>query len=138
MAALHRSRSGQRLRVLQAFAPEAAWHFDNTTPECGDSPDSVIPPDFGHIQNVLTATKPDVVIACGRQAKAALLKLELPKLLIVPHPAHRLLTNALYRKAGQIVRLGFHGICELRQRKGRVQFLVIGPLDRSPLAGGVK
>lgn len=111
LRALQRSRSGQRLATLVG----TNWEWcDNITPEVGDNPDSVLPADAAHIQSVLSARKPDVVIACGRHAERALLKLWHGPMVCVPHPAHRLLTNLCYAMANDIIADGFQGHIALR------------------------
>lgn len=124
--ALERSRSGQRLRVLLD-------DFDcceNTTPAVGATPDSILPPDEIHIRSILTQRNPDVVVTCGRQAEKALLRLWNGPLLSVPHPAHRLLTDALYREARDLLVTGFTGQLALRQMRGFVY--------RTPLVKSIK
>jgi hypothetical protein len=90
--ALEQSRSGQRLKLL-------IDDFDvceNTTPIVGATPDSVVRPDMAHIQEILERRRPSVVVACGRQAERALLDIWPGRLLAIPHPASRLVTNGLY------------------------------------------
>lgn len=116
LRALARSRSGQRLRVL-------IDDFDaceNTTPAVGASASSVLPPDRAHILEVLERRAPRVVVACGRQAEDALALLWPGALLAVPHPAHRLLTDALYREARRILDGGLTARVALRQLRGDV------------------
>jgi hypothetical protein len=92
---LERSRSGQRLKILV----DDLSVCENTTPIVGATSSSVVAPDSMHIREVLATWRPDVVIACGRQAELALLDIWSGPLLAIPHPAHRLVTNALYRQA---------------------------------------
>lgn len=117
LRALERSRSGQRLRVM-------IDDFDlceNTTPLVGATPDSVIPPDDSYIQAILERRSPQIVVACGKQAEGALLRLWQGSLIVVPHPAHRLLTDELYRAARQKIERGFQGRVVIRQMKGSVE-----------------
>lgn len=105
LKALEASRSGQRLRTLRnRFMMDAEWIIENTTPICGKTPDSVVPPDLIHMSTVIFAVQPDVIIACGKQAELALAKIEIPQekstRIIVPHPANRVLTNLLYERVG--------------------------------------
>jgi hypothetical protein len=117
LRALVSSRSGQRLQHLVDDWNEC----ENTTPHVGPTPDSVIPPDRAHILDILATRKPDVVIACGKQAERALAQLWPGPMLAVPHPAHRLLTTDLYLKANQLLGDDFNRRLVLRQRKGRVE-----------------
>lgn len=125
LKALWRSRSGQRLRILTTIT-DYDWWFDNTTPIVGETPDSVVPPDAAHIENVLTAQKPDVVVTFGKQAAGSLKTPCLTRglsLLILPHPAHRIVTNQLYEKAGLLLKRGFRGQVQIKQEKGYVSVL---------------
>lgn len=113
LKALWRSRSGQRLSTLLRECPSVTVWVDNTTPIVGETPGSVVPPDQEHIRSVLAEQRPDVLVACGRQAADALHGLcSLPTLLL-PHPAYRLLTNAVYVEAGRLVESGFNGTLRL-------------------------
>lgn len=120
LAALKRSRSGQRLRLL-------IDDFDvceNTTPIVGATPDSVVPPDMDHIRAILERRSPGVVVACGRQAERALVEAWRGPLLALPHPAHRLVTNGLYEYARQLLNGTMRFKCQrlaLRQREGYIE-----------------
>lgn len=118
LRALERSRSGQRLRVLLD-------DFDlceNTTPLVGATPDSVIAPDTAHILSIIKARKPTVLVACGKQAEAALAQLWDGALLAVPHPAHRLLTDGLYREARLLLSQQYTERMAIRQQKGCLHY----------------
>ncbi len=123
LRALRRSRSGQRLAVLEAACPGITFWYDNTTPIVGETADSVVPADPAHIRRVLEEQSPDVVLALGRQAALAVRPLVQVPLLILPHPAHRFLTDALYRGAGQVLRVGFTSVIELHQDRGAVRVI---------------
>lgn len=121
LRALARSRSGKRLSVM-------IDDFDicvNTTPIVGSSPDSVEAPDEDYIIRKLFAAKPEIVIACGRQAEAALVELWDGPLLAVPHPAHRLVTDKLYRRARRLLANGFEKRLALRQLRGEVRVVAL-------------
>lgn len=115
LRALERSRSGRRLKILI----DDLSVCENTTPLVGATPSSVVPPDREHIRAVLATRKPDVVIACGRQAELALLDIWHGPLLAIPHPAHRLVTNALYQQA-RLMLTRLNTRVALRQRAGKV------------------
>lgn len=120
LRALRLSRSGQRLAVLDGLD---VW-FDNTTPVVGDCPSSVVRPDLGHIRGVLRSQSPDFVLACGSQAGRCLLEVGVGvPLLIVPHPAYRVVTNRLFSMARNMLVDGFCGVCELKQLNGSVSFI---------------
>lgn len=117
--ALKRSRSGVRLRRLFGDAFEGIV-FGNTTPLVGAGPDSVLPPDVGHVRALIGRTKPSVVVALGLQAEGVLKEEWQGPLLCLPHPASRVLTNALLEAAR--CRLFGAGVpagrVAFRQRKG--------------------
>lgn len=124
LRALHRSRSGQRIAILTDIVGTDGVWFDNTTPIVGASPSSIVPPDFDHIARVIGQTSPSALIAMGKQAAVSLMPfIDNRPLLIVPHPAYRVLTSALYEQAGHLLRDGFSGVVELRQAKGTIQTL---------------
>ncbi|MGH9849030.1 MAG: hypothetical protein ACREBD_04155 [Blastocatellia bacterium] len=125
LRALERSRSGQRLKLLV----DDLSVCENTTPIVGTTPSSVVPPDRDHIHSVLAARKPAVIVACGRQAELALLDIWPGPLLAIPHPAHRLVTNALYQQArSMLTRLNTR--LALRQHNGQVIREQIPSLER--------
>lgn len=116
LLALRLSRSGQRLKLLI----DDLDICENTTPIVGATSSSVVPPDETHIAEILQRRSPDVVIACGKQAEQALLKLWQGSLLAIPHPAHRLLTDDLYLKAKALLLEKYAHRWALRQGKGEV------------------
>jgi len=113
LKALHLSRSGQRLKVLTAAAPDYEFHFDNTTPLVGKYPSTLLPPDLKHITTVIKTVKPKVIVTCGSLAAWAVTPLagELP-VLQLPHPAYRVVTNRLFKQAGELLQTGFSGVVE--------------------------
>lgn len=117
------SRSGKRLEVLlgsECWSDEDIW-FDNTTPKCGVGSSSKLKPDPTHVRGVLESFSPSVVIACGGQAAIIAGELWQGDLLCIPHPAHRLLTNELYRHARGLWKIGAVGRVELRQGRGVIE-----------------
>lgn len=81
--------------------------FENTTPEIGYGRSSIkLPPQPAHCLAMLDKHQPRVVVCCGEQAREAVATLWQGPLLAVPHPASRLLTNALYEEAaGSLARM---------------------------------
>ena len=105
LQALQRSRSGKRLLVLEKAARGVNFYYDNTTPICGATVDSIVKPDPKHVVDVLESIHNlEAVVACGKQAEATLSELWAGKLLVVPHPAARLLKDRVYKKAGTMLR----------------------------------
>lgn len=96
LCALSRSRSGVRLRHLIPYLDVC----ENTTPIVGADPSSIIPPDEAHIRSILTRRRPAYVVTCGRQAEKTLLELWHGPMVALPHPACRIVTNELFRYAG--------------------------------------
>lgn len=124
LRALHKSRTGIRLKVLTEVAKEVTFDYNNTTPEVSSHPDGVCLPDAEHMKQIMFYDnfRPDLVIACGRQAAMAMELVDWKKpLLIVPHPAYRLVTDILFRRAGEIVAAGFTGQRELRQGHKKIE-----------------
>jgi hypothetical protein len=123
LRALRRSRSGQRLDVFARAAGDGVEiYFDNTTPIVGATPDSIVAADLDHVRAVVERERPDVVVAFGRLATAALdaagISATLPTLAL-PHPAARVVTNDLFRAAGELVKLAaVDGPTIIRQGRG--------------------
>ncbi len=117
LKALAASRSGQRLRTLTAGV---AVRYDNTTEQVAAVSSGRMPPDLAHVTEMLKR-EPAVVVACGKQAEEVLRKLWAGPLLVVPHPAARVLTDALYARGNELLRAGFDGRVALRQGRGEVR-----------------
>lgn len=117
LKALRRSRSGQRL-VHLIHHDWSAYDFGNTTPQVGEFPYTQLPPDLDHVK-MLIANRP-LVIGCGRQAEEVLLALWTGPLIIVPHPACRILTNSLYQSASRAARAPFPSRLRFVQGRGHV------------------
>jgi hypothetical protein len=101
LKALWASRSGQRLRRLFPD-PTQVW-FDNTNPIATGTPSGVLPPDLDHVKRMLKRQKPTVVVACGRIAEYVSMGMWDGRLMLVPHPAYRLLTNKLIDTARDLL-----------------------------------
>lgn len=136
LPALHRSRSGQRLKIIASALPSAEFEFDNTTPIVGHHPGSRVPPDPCHIVGTITEYEPDVLLLCGRQAQDAVSRLWNGGLVVVPHPAARLLTDGLYRMAALELQRAYEDGRRtlLRQIRGSVLLQDL-PRERKWLAG---
>jgi hypothetical protein len=92
LRALERSRSGQRLKLLTANLDEC----EEVTPRVSATPDGIEPVEKWYVREILAQREPRLVIACGRHAEAALIRLWEGPLLAVPHLAARVLTDVLY------------------------------------------
>lgn len=121
LRALARSRSGRRLRLM--IDDFKVVH--NVAPICGKKPSSVTEVNQGHVRRVLEAHKPEVVVACGTHAELACRLWWHGPLLCVPHPAHRVLTNALYAHARRLLDEGFALRYALRQERDGVHVEVL-------------
>ena len=113
---LSQCASGKRLRRFAEFGiyyENASW--------VGTSVSGKADADVAHILHVLNTQEPDVVIAFGKEAEKALVVLWSGPLMVLPHPASRTLTNALYDRASSLLRSGFVRRAALRQRKGYVE-----------------
>ena len=110
--ALSRCFTGQRLRRIlgpdcfdRAMSPRPVHIlYANTTPTfaVGESSGRV-PPDVEYCRGVLAKWRPHVVLACGKQAEGVIPGLWPGHLLVLPHPAHRFVTNALLEEAARLV-----------------------------------
>jgi hypothetical protein len=82
-------RTGRRLRV--AFGPETCKRilWEEASPEISGDPRKVCRPDHDHIRRVLLFHRPDIVLAFGHLASAALAGLWDGPLISAPHPAAR-------------------------------------------------
>jgi len=129
LRALHRSRSGQRLRTItKAVDATGAFEFDydNTTPQVTAKPCGVSPIDYVHVEGVLARlvgydVERSVVVLCGDQAAKVLDRFLIPQpTLLIPHPAYRVVTNLLLEQAADLIRNGFQGQVRLKQDRGRV------------------
>lgn len=125
LGALHRSRSGTRLRVLIASAGESIeLRFENASPKIGDHPDSIFAPDAEHIARRIKTINPAAIVTLG--ASAALIVPDLAGSIpgvALPHPAFRVVTNECYRRGGALLRrrLGAGSRTIVRQLRGSVE-----------------
>lgn len=118
--ALRRSRTGRRL--VRALGRR--WnriYFCNTTPRVSTHPSIRLPPDLQYVERELRRVEVDVVLACGKQAEVVARKLWSGPLLCIPHPASRVLTNALLDKTYDLL-YGWPPVerLALRQQRGQV------------------
>lgn len=116
LEALRRSRTGKRIAVIEDVCGEIEWH--NTTPQVGETPDSILPCDAEHVSRIL-ARGANAYVLCGRQAQRIVCG-STPTLLL-PHPTYRPVTNELFHIAGKILAEPFTGVVELIQRRGSVE-----------------
>jgi len=66
---LRLSATGKAL--YNAFGPKlySEIHWDNANPRSGSTRDTKYPPDMVHMENVIVAQNPDVLLLFGRQAQ---------------------------------------------------------------------
>ena len=104
VAALKQNRSGKMLRnLIKGPWKGSDVRFMNTTPKIGTHPDSKLPPDLPYLKRNLKRYAPSLVVACGQQAEEACLSCYKGSMLVVPHPAYRVLTKDLYLEASRDV-----------------------------------
>jgi hypothetical protein len=127
LKALWRSRSGQRLRIMDS--EEVEFYYDNATPIVCANPKDVIPPDINHIRKVLKEQNPDVIVTFGVHAASGVsqVKEEFNKpIMCLPHPTYRVVTNELFTMALNHIKDGFEGqIRYMPKRGGGVTISVI-------------
>lgn len=100
--ALNQCRSGQRLKLLLGddWYERGDTEVTNSTPEVGYGKSSIkLPADPVWIEREIERVKPTLVVTCGKQALDAVLPLYHGPMVAVPHPACRVMTNALYESA---------------------------------------
>lgn len=108
--ALWRSPTGRRLsKFIEAF--EGDIYVDETTPIVGAKPNSVVPPDFKHMRRVVEENKPDLVVACGKQAQKAVRVIWTGFILDLPHPAYRQTSNKDFANAALLMNERFSNEC---------------------------
>ncbi len=120
--ALGRSRSGQRLRVLTAAAKD--WEFVpcNTTPEVAPTPNGILDANEEHLLEWLNSEEWDAVLGCGLRAAGILPRLwPVGRLILLPHPACRIVTNALLRKVAKLLNTEWHNRIRVVQKRGRAE-----------------
>jgi hypothetical protein len=93
IAATWASASGVKLTKILAGIPDDHIWLDDTTLEIADKASGVKPPDLDHVRGVLQDRNIKAVLACGKQAGAAIDKLWDGPLVKIPHPAVRVLSN---------------------------------------------
>lgn len=129
LRALAQSRTGRRLFKALSDLPEHEIYFENTTRAVGTSAGSKPRIDYDHVREVLQKHTWDFVIACGKQAEQAAREEWDGKMLVIPHPAYRVATNALFASAGLAINRfrqtgSFYqdmGRIALRQRRGSIE-----------------
>lgn len=119
LRALARSRSGQRLRLIVGDEFDVV---ENTTPIVGETPDSVIAPDYDYVREIIKKREPEIIIACGKQAEEVLLEVWDGRLIVVPHPAYRLLKNEVYLEVRNLLEVGFEGRVRCESSSGFTVF----------------
>ena len=140
LGALARSRSGKRLsRVLDDLGV-----CENVSPLVTAKPTGKPKPDLHHVRDRLRVRNPELVIACGGPAVLALttatrlahpaghsgpatLALWEGPLLWIPHPASRVLTNALLVEARRMIEEGLVTRTRLSQRRGCLETADLPP-----------
>ena len=117
--ALKKSRTGQRLPVLLKGIGQ--YEIFNTTPIAGAKPNDKLPPDIPYIKRILKK-EPDMVVCCGDQAIHTIKSLWDGPIIGVPHPAHRYLSNNLYKKANGFLKrkTSWHNRVLFKQMRGSV------------------
>lgn len=104
------SRSGKRIQpaLPTSHQPDSKgerWrvHYSNSNPQIGRGSSSEFLPDLAHVRRTIRRLKPDCILACGFAAIYAAAEAWPGALFCVPHPAHRLVTNALFEQCGETI-----------------------------------
>lgn len=118
LRALRACHTGKRLNRLLGHD----WsdiHVDNTTSKVGDDPSSKLPPEPEYVLRMLAEHDPQAVVACGEQARDVAVQLWRGKILAIPHPAYKMLTNKLLDEGNRLLRTMDFDRLHLKQCKGR-------------------
>lgn len=84
--------TGRRLR--KAIPLGCDVEIINASPKVGDVADSNFAPDFNYVTQQVRRIKPDIILACGVNAKKVVDTLDVDVPIIkMPHPAYRALKN---------------------------------------------
>lgn len=84
--------TGRRLK--NAIPDNVSTTIINASPNIGDNADSNFKPDSTHVRKRMRSIKPDIILACGVNAKKVMSEIETDiPVLKMPHPAYRALTN---------------------------------------------
>lgn len=100
LRALASSRSGMRLRLLGVDLDDCHNVSTVVTKTSRGKPDA----DPEHVLEILQEHEPDLVVCCGRLAEETVARLWGGALLALPHPASRVLQNAVYERARRRIR----------------------------------
>jgi hypothetical protein len=84
--------TGRRLR--NAIPMGLDVNIINASPQVGEEASSCFDPDIGYVSSKVEEISPDIILACGVNAKKAIKQVEVDvPVLEMPHPAFRGLTN---------------------------------------------
>jgi len=84
--------TGRRLK--NAIPANVSTTIINASPNIGDTADSNFKPNVSHVMKRMKEIKPDIILACGVNARKAIRQIETKiPVLEMPHPAYRALTN---------------------------------------------
>ena len=118
--ALEASRTGQRLKIL--IKGVSNYEIFNTTPVAAAKPDERLEPDDDYVRQVLDR-RPDLVVACGKQAIETIRRHWDGPRLGLPHPASRVLTNILLKRANWLIKHKKHSLNPVILKQGKNQII---------------
>jgi hypothetical protein len=119
LQATRKSKSGRTLLQLfpevpcddqygPRWPPPGVW-VDDATLKVTATPRGSEPADLDYVRRLIAAKRPRVVLACGKSAEGACLKLWGGALVAMPHPAYRGLNPATVAAAREGVRAALAG-----------------------------
>lgn len=88
------SHTGKRLR--EALPDDCKVKIRNSSPHVGSVSSSNFPPDLDYVRSEIRKIKPDVILACGVNARIAVENVEVTvPVVFMPHPAYRQLSKQM-------------------------------------------
>jgi len=95
---------GKTARAMRRLFPDDAhvW-YDNATPQVAATSGGHFPFDPRHVRRVFSTAQPAFALACGLEAERACLAHWPGRLLVMPHPAWRCMSNYLLDRVADLL-----------------------------------
>jgi len=96
-----KSHTGKRLKEM--LPDDATIIIRNASPLVGIESDSCYQPDLSYVRRCIKEIKPDLILACGINARYAVEKLGIKNVVFAPHPAYRKLSKQMTNKIKSVI-----------------------------------